>query len=333
MKTLRLILGDQLNAQHSWYASVSESTVYCMFEMRQETDYVKHHIQKVVGFFAAMRDFSKQLEAQGHKVVYLTLDDTTNLQNLEENIKNIINSQGIESFEYQSPDEYRLDTQLKSICSTLSIPSSQVDTEHFYTKRDELSVFYEGKKQFVMERFYRYMRKKHHILMEGEQPEGGEWNYDKSNRNKWKGSPEIPPFLDFKNPVKDILETIHTASDLKTIGRFDDTTFSYPINRTQSLEQLDYFNQNLLVHFGDYQDALHNDGGISISLPSVVCHEPKTNQSQRNCGFCFSTLSSESRRNFNITSRRIYQTSDWLARIYAWNVLGTNARIQNIKYA
>jgi len=94
--------------------------------------------------------------------------------------------------------------------------------------------------------------------MEGEQPEGGEWNYDKSNRNKWKGSPEIPPFLDFKNPVKDILETINT-SDLKTIGRFDDTTFSYPINREQSLEQLDYFNQNLLVHFGDYQDALHND--------------------------------------------------------------------------
>ena len=77
MKTLRLILGDQLNAQHSWYTSVSESTVYCMFEMRQETDYVKHHIQKVVGFFfAAMRDFSKQLESRGHNVVYLTLDDS-----------------------------------------------------------------------------------------------------------------------------------------------------------------------------------------------------------------------------------------------------------------
>ncbi len=65
MKTLRLILGDQLNIQHSWYASVSESNVYCMFEMRQETDYVKHHIQKVVGFFAAMRDFSEQLKSRG----------------------------------------------------------------------------------------------------------------------------------------------------------------------------------------------------------------------------------------------------------------------------
>ena len=258
MKTLRLILGDQLNAQHSWYATTSETTIYCMFEMRQETDYVKHHIQKVVGFFAAMRDFSKQLEAQGHKVVYLSLDATTNLHNLEGNLKEIIGSKGIETFEYQSPDEYRLDSQLKSICNTLSIPFTEVDTEHFYTSRDELSVSYEGKKQFLMERFYRYMRKKHHILMEGVQPEGGEWNYDKSNRNKWKGSPEVPPFLDFKNPVKDILKTIKT-SGIKTIGRFESTSFSYPINRVQSLEQLDYFNQNLLVHFGDYQDALHND--------------------------------------------------------------------------
>ena len=174
MKTLRLILGDQLNSQHSWYTSISESNIYCMFEMRQETDYVRHHIQKVVGFFAAMRDFSKQLESNGHKVIYLTLDDTTNLQNLEDNLKRILVSEGIERFEYQAPDEFRLDTQLKSICNSFSIPFKEFETEHFYTKPNELSVFFEGKKQFLMERFYRYMRKKHHILMEGEQPEGGE---------------------------------------------------------------------------------------------------------------------------------------------------------------
>ena len=147
MKTLRLILGDQLNIQHSWYASVSESNVYCMFEMRQETDYVKHHIQKVVGFFAAMRDFSEQLKSRGHKVIYLTLEDSNNNQNLEDNLKKIIASHEIESFEYQSPDEYRLDAQLKSICNTLSISFKEFDSEHFYTKRNELALFYEGKKQ------------------------------------------------------------------------------------------------------------------------------------------------------------------------------------------
>ena len=53
--TIRLILGDQLNEQHSWYKNVDDAVCYVMFEMRQETDYVKHHIQKVVAFFSAMR--------------------------------------------------------------------------------------------------------------------------------------------------------------------------------------------------------------------------------------------------------------------------------------
>jgi len=229
-----------------------------MFEMRQETDYVKHHIQKVVGFFAAMQEFSKHLESQGHKVVYLTLDDSSNLQNLEDNLNALILSLGITNFEYQSPDEYRLDAQLKYICDTLSISHTQVDSEHFYTNREELSEFFKGKKQFLMERFYREMRKKHSILMNGELPEGGEWNYDKSNRNKWKGSPGIPPFIDFKNEVSAIVSSIQN-NKIETIGRFESTTFSYPINRVQALEQLEYFNQHLLVHFGDYQDALHND--------------------------------------------------------------------------
>ena len=47
MKTLRLLLGDQLNLQHSWFDEVNPNVIYLMAEMRQETDYVKHHVQKV----------------------------------------------------------------------------------------------------------------------------------------------------------------------------------------------------------------------------------------------------------------------------------------------
>ena len=76
MKKLRLILGDQLNSEHSWYSENSENTTYCLFEMRQETDYVKHHIQKITGFFAAMRNFANDLKSKGHSVIYYTLNDT-----------------------------------------------------------------------------------------------------------------------------------------------------------------------------------------------------------------------------------------------------------------
>ena len=51
MKIVRLILGDQLNQQHSWFNEVNDDVTFIMAEMRQETDYVKHHIQKIVGFF------------------------------------------------------------------------------------------------------------------------------------------------------------------------------------------------------------------------------------------------------------------------------------------
>ena len=58
VKTLRLILGDQLHGGHSWFNSPRKDVVYVMAEMRQETDYVTHHIQMVVAFFASMRKFA-----------------------------------------------------------------------------------------------------------------------------------------------------------------------------------------------------------------------------------------------------------------------------------
>ena len=64
---VRLILGDQLNSEHSWFEQVNSDVIYVMFEMRQETNYVKHHIQKVVAFFGAMRNFAKSKENEGHQ--------------------------------------------------------------------------------------------------------------------------------------------------------------------------------------------------------------------------------------------------------------------------
>ena len=78
-KTLRLILGDQLNQKHSWYDQVDDDVLYFMAEMRQETDYVTHHIQKILGFFSAMRNFSQWLEERGHSVIYYKLDHPDNL--------------------------------------------------------------------------------------------------------------------------------------------------------------------------------------------------------------------------------------------------------------
>lgn len=75
MKKLRLLLGDQLNINHSWFEKVDDDVTYCLFEMRQETDYVTHHVQKIIAFFLAMRNFAEELKSDGHEVVYFKLDD------------------------------------------------------------------------------------------------------------------------------------------------------------------------------------------------------------------------------------------------------------------
>jgi deoxyribodipyrimidine photolyase-related protein len=254
-KTLRLILGDQLNSNHSWFNTVDDSVTYVMMEIRSETDYVKHHIQKVIGIFSAMRYFNYILNSKKHKVIYIYLNDNNNLQSFENNIKNLISEHNFTHFEYQLPDEYRVDLDLKNLCKTISISNAVVDSEHFYTTRNELGDFFEGKKMYLMESFYRAMRKKHNIMMDGDKPLTGQWNYDGENRKKLpKNHKAIAPFV-FNNDVSTIYEEI-IKTDIETIGIIDAKNFVWPINRAQSIELLDFFATECLPLFGSYQDAM-----------------------------------------------------------------------------
>jgi len=72
--TLRLLLGDQLNPDHAWFGRVDAGVVYVLLELRQETDYVRHHAQKILAIFAAMRRLAQHLAAQGHRVRYVGID-------------------------------------------------------------------------------------------------------------------------------------------------------------------------------------------------------------------------------------------------------------------
>ncbi|APG61265.1 cryptochrome/photolyase family protein [Christiangramia salexigens] len=259
MKILRLILGDQLNQHHSWYKGDQSNITYVMMEMRQETDYVRHHIQKLVGFFCSMRNFAEHLKEKGFELIYYKISQKDNAQELEKNISKLISEHNFEKIEYQLPDEFRLDKQLKNLGKNLNIETEAFDTEHFYTERNDLEKFFKGKKQLTMEYFYRDMRKKHGILMINKKdPEGGQWNFDKSNRKKWTGQPEIPHERGFRKDVTQILKEIEDAG-IKSIGGIEPTNFNWPTSRQDSLSVLNYFCKNLLIHFGDFQDALHTN--------------------------------------------------------------------------
>src|SRR5450830_1648116 len=112
MTTIRLILGDQLNIQHSWFSEIADDRLYVLMEVRQETDYVLHHAQKILAIFAAMRELARQLRQLGHTVHYIAIDEAASTRSIPENIEALITRYDAGAFEYQAADEWRLDQQL-----------------------------------------------------------------------------------------------------------------------------------------------------------------------------------------------------------------------------
>jgi deoxyribodipyrimidine photolyase-related protein len=255
-RTLRLILGDQLNPEHSWFRDRRDDVVYVLMEMRQETDYVHHHAQKILCIFAAMRDFARHLGEQGHQVDYLTIDDCRNTQRLHSNLDALIALHSAQIFEYQEPDEWRLDQQLSSYLDGLSISAKACDSEHFYTKRDTAWSLFSESRRWLMERFYREMRVRHNILIdENKKPAGGQWNYDHENRKAWSGTPAVPQEHRTSHDHSALWQSI-VESGVNSFGSPNASNIIWPLNRSEALDHLDTFIRQALPHFGDFQDAM-----------------------------------------------------------------------------
>ncbi len=266
-REVRLILGDQLNHQHSWFRSQDPSVVYVLIEARSETDYVRHHIQKVIAFMKAMRTFGRHLSGAGQAVQYYTLDDPANQTNLVDTLSQLIDQVGATHWAYQLPDEYRVDQELKGLADGLrskGIECVVADTEHFLTTRTELSEMF-GSKSYLMERFYRKMRSRYNVLMElnGKDPLSGQWNYDADNRKKFDHKVMVPTWpAAYENKTQSIAETqsieaMLAAQGVETVGRMPSGQhLDHPTTRVAAVRWLSFFVDKCLPHFGTYEDAM-----------------------------------------------------------------------------
>lgn len=255
-RTLRLILGDQLNIQHSWFTHPDANVLYIIAEMKQEASYVKHHIQKLCAFFLAMENFSDALASADHHVLHLTLDDTASYDTLSELIASLVARFSVHAFQFQRPDEHRLLQQLNALALSEDIEVREVDSEHFLLPSEEINRLIKPKQHNRMEVFYRKMRKRFGILMDGDQPLGGKWNYDGENREKIKPKdlPNIPQPLIFANDVGGIIKRIN-RHNIPHFGHCDKALL-WPVSRLQSLQLLAHFCRHCLPLFGRFQDAM-----------------------------------------------------------------------------
>jgi len=256
MSTLRLILGDQLNAQHSWFRDKSDDVTYLIAELHQEQSYVKHHLQKITAFFMAMQRFAEALHSAGHQVIHLTLDDTVAFESLDSLINHLIHEQGFTQVEYQRPDEIRLLEQ----CRNLSLPEGtalrEFDTEHFLLPFEAISKEFKPNTGHRMEAFYRRMRLKYGYLMQGKEPEGGRWNYDTENQKAFKKTDlaDIPEPLIFAHDTQEIRNRLDRHS-INHFGQMGETLI-WPVTRSEAIELLEFFCTHCLPLFGKFQDAM-----------------------------------------------------------------------------
>ncbi len=265
IKTIRIILGDQLNHQHSWFTTKDKNTLYVIAEVVEEATYARHHVQKVHAFFLAMEAFAATLKEAGHNILHLTLDDTAGLSSVDQIASSLAETYGPDRLEYQRPDEYRLLEQLRSL-TLPDIVIHECDTEHFMVPFDELSAYFSKGKKHRMEQFYRKLRKQHNMLMDANEPTGGQWNYDATNRSKLKKSDlaEIPAPLLFTSNVEEVQQRLE-RHNIETVGRISNQ-LPMPVTRDQSLQLLSFFCATGLPRFGDFQDAMTGKSDYAWSL-------------------------------------------------------------------
>lgn len=256
MPALRLVLADQLTRQVAALRDADPAVdVIVMAEVMEEATYVRHHKQKIVFLFSAMRAFADELRGEGFTVRYTRLDDEGNAGSLFGEVKRAFGEGDFDELICTACGEYRLAEDMKDWSRRLNRPVEIREDDRFLCSADEFRAWARGRKTLRLEYFYREMRKKTGLLMNGDEPEGGQWNFDQENRKKLPRGYRAPPAPERVHD-ENIREVMNLVEDRFAghFGTLDD--FRYAVTRDGALARLDSFIENSLPSFGDYQDAM-----------------------------------------------------------------------------
>lgn len=252
IRHLVLVLGDQLDRGSSAFDGFdpARDRVW-MCEASEESTHVWSSKQRIVMFLAAMRHFAHALRQEGVPLIYRELAEGSLAQALGETLA----SHRVQRVVLAEPGDWRVLQALRGAVGTT--PLEVREDRHFLCSAREFAAHAKGRKQLRMEYFYRDMRRRHGVLMDGDQPLGGQWNYDANNREAFgpEGPGVVPATPRFApdaitQAVLDLVE----ARFAEHPGRI--ATFGWPVTRPQALEVLHSFVAERLEHFGRWQDAI-----------------------------------------------------------------------------
>ena len=257
VRHLVLVLGDQLDLDSAAFEGFDPARDrVLMIEAEGESTAVWSHKARSVLFLSAMRHFAEALRQRGWPVDYRPLGDGAE-RDLCALLAARLERDRPARLVLVEPGEWRLEQGVRAVCDKLGVALDLRDDLHFMISRTGFAEWAKKYRQPRMEFFYRMMRERHGVLMEGGEPAGGRWNFDAENRSGFgrKGPGLVPPPLRFEP------DAITRAVIAEVDARFADhpgstAAFDWPVSREQALAALADFVEHRLELFGHHQDAM-----------------------------------------------------------------------------
>ena len=251
-------MGDQLDAASSAFVGFDPKLdAIWMAEVEEESTHVISSKQRITLFLSAMRHFAQLLQAKKWTVLYTELDSQSKAGSLSSELEKTILLKKPQHLIMVMPGESRVLTSLQSVAAKHQLNLEIRDDSHFLCTPEEFKKHIAGRKQIRLEFFYREMRQKTGVLMDGKNPMGDKWNFDTENRGSFgkQGPTNLPQPSQFApdSITHDVMQLVNQkfAHHPGSIS-----TFSWPVTREHALVALDEFVLHRLPFFGQYQDAL-----------------------------------------------------------------------------
>ena len=272
---LILVLGEQLGwdspALDGFDAAQDR---LLMVEADSEANQVWSHQARIALFLSGMRHFANEAHRRRWPCTYMQLDwappedvaDTARSTDrsteqltgsFAERLLYALNDLRPETLVVLEPGEWRMEKLIESVTTQAQVPLRWVQDTHFLCSRKEFAKWAGVKKELRMEFFYREMRKRYGVLMEGKEPEGGQWNFDADNRKGFgaKGPGAVPEPARFPpdRVTQDVIDLVRQRF-AQHPGTLDH--FAWPVTRENALVALQHFIDQRLENFGAWQDAM-----------------------------------------------------------------------------
>jgi deoxyribodipyrimidine photolyase-related protein len=258
LRHLVIVLGDQLNTDASALEDFdpAQDGVW-MAEVAEESEHVWSAQQRIAVFLSAMRHFAETLRGFGWPLHYTRLSDAHNQGSLAAQLSQTLETLRPQKLVMTAPGDWRVLHSLRAVAQQQGLPLELRDDTHFFSTVREFAAHAKGRKQLRLEYWYREQRRKHGILMDGDQPAGGQWNFDADNREPFgkTGPQNLPPPSRFPPDAitQSVIDEVRERF-ARHPGRL--SSFGWPVTRPQALQALQTFIAERLPLFGRHEDAM-----------------------------------------------------------------------------